>query len=401
MSKTTVVVVGAGLSGLTTAYRLARAGVGVLVLEARERVGGRAWRLPVGDTSFEAGCEALDNEHGALRRLAADAEVEVVEGPPWAGDAPPALEGDELALFRAFEAEVHDLAERIDPRRPGDLEDAGRLDRQTLAGWLADHGASERVLDMVEIIVAVGSSSVPTRHMSMLAYAAKLAAGAAPTGLRLHLRGGPSRLAARLAEELDGRVRTAAPVIALAQSARGVSVLLDDGTAEHADRAVLAVPLTMQRELRFDPPLPEHRDQALAEARYGDARKDAALFDPGPAPSLSKVLTADGFFYASTDDPRVLIRFAGADAAARRVDFARAAGVDPHAVAGVRWSEERWTRGSYLILGPGHLTTWGGRLAEPHGRIHFAGAECSNLPSYMEGAVRAGENAAAELIALG
>jgi monoamine oxidase len=75
-------------------------------------------------------------------------------------------------------------------------------------------------------------------------------------------------------------------------------------------------------------------------------------------------------------------------------------GVAPRAVAGLRWSEEPWTRGTYLILGPGHLTTWGGRLVEPHGRIHFAGAEASTLPSYMEGAARAGERAAAEILAL-
>ena len=64
----------------------------------------------------------------------------------------------------------------------------------------------------------------------------------------------------------------------------------------------------------------------------------------------------------------------------------------------MRWSSEPWSRGTYLILGPGHLTTWWRRLADPLGKIHFAGAERSTLPSYMEGAVRAGEDAAAEIL---
>ena len=66
-----------------------------------------------------------------------------------------------------------------------------------------------------------------------------------------------------------------------------------------------------------------------------------------------------------------------------------------HAVA---WTLEPETRGSYLIFGPGDLLDWGRRLAEPHGRIHFAGSEASVLPSYMEGAVRAGERAAEEVL---
>ena len=61
--------------------------------------------------------------------------------------------------------------------------------------------------------------------------------------------------------------------------------------------------------------------------------------------------------------------------------------------------EEPFARGSYVVFGAGDLTSWGRRLAEPHGRIHFAGAEASSLPSYMEGAVRAGERAAAEVLA--
>jgi monoamine oxidase len=394
-----VIVVGAGLSGLTAAYRLAQAQVDVLVLEARERVGGRAWRIPVGDTSFEAGCEAFDHEHQALRHLAGNVGIEVVEAPPWGAKDPPELAGEELSLFQEFESEIERLVRRVDPAHPEDVEDAGRLDGQTLAGWLVDRGASEHVLEAVETLIAVGSSTVPTREMSLLGYAAKLAAGAAPTGLRLRFVGGPSAFAARLARDLDGRVRLGAAVTGFEQNDRNVGVMLADGDVLEAQSVIVAVPLTLQGRLRFDPPLPEARRRALAEARYGDATKQAALFaeTPGVAPAA----TPEGAVYPSDEDPRILIRFAGAGAAGRRADFSRLARADPRAVAGVRWMREPWTRGTYLILGPGHLTTWWRRLGEPHGRIHFAGAECSNLPSYMEGAVRAGENAAAELIALG
>jgi monoamine oxidase len=89
----------------------------------------------------------------------------------------------------------------------------------------------------------------------------------------------------------------------------------------------------------------------------------------------------------------LLALFAAAGAAARARKRATLAAVD--------WSRERFTRGSYLIFGPGQLTSWGHRLAEPHGRVHFAGSEASNLPSYMEGAVRAGERAANEVLAAG
>ena len=112
-----------------------------------------------------------------------------MEASPWAGDSAPDLDGGELDLFREFDAEIHRLADRVDPAHPGDVEDAGRFDEQSLAGWLRERGASERVLQTAETRIAVGSSSVPTSEMSLLAYAAKLAAGATPTGLRLHLDG--------------------------------------------------------------------------------------------------------------------------------------------------------------------------------------------------------------------
>ena len=84
-------------------------------------------------------------------------------------------------------------------------------------------------------------------------------------------------------------------------------------------------------------------------------------------------------------DPRLLVRFAGAGAAARDVSLGALVGAEPEAQVAVDWVREEWTRGSYLILGPGQLLDWGGRLGEPHGRVHFAGVERAALKSYMEG----------------
>jgi monoamine oxidase len=82
------------------------------------------------------------------------------------------------------------------------------------------------------------------------------------------------------------------------------------------------------------------------------------------------------------------------------VDLADVAGASPAAQVSVDWSAEIWNRGSYLILGPGQLFAWGQRLGEPHGRIHFAGVERSILKSYMEGAIRAANEATAEILSV-
>jgi monoamine oxidase len=391
-------VVGAGLSGLTAAYRLQRAGADVAVLEARDRVGGRAWRIPVGDAGFDAGCEALDREHTILLRLAHEVGVEVWEAPPWPSGRSEHLDAADTDLFDEFERAVEELAARVDPDHPGELEGAWELDTQSLAAWLEGRAASPRLFQAVEHSIAVASSTVPTSEMSLLAYAVKLAAGAAPTGLTLRFEGGPSALAAALVEHLDRRVRTSAPVVGVEDEGNEVAVRLEDGSVERAKRVVVAVPLTAQRSIRFEPPLPQHRLRALTEARYGEVVKQAALFDEPPILSVPDVSSA-GHLYLSAHEPRLLIRFAGAGAAGREVSLERVAGAPPRGEAQVVWQREAWTQGSYLILGPGQLLSWGDRLGESHGRIHFAGAERSTLKSYMEGAARAGEDVATEVLA--
>jgi monoamine oxidase len=403
-----VVVVGAGLSGLTCAYRLARDGVDTVVLEARDRVGGRAWRVPLdGGLEFDAGCEAADEAHQALLELAAELAVATRLAEPWVDALAPDLDEGDLAVFNGFQGEIDALAERIDPLHPEALDGAGALDAQTLGGRLEELGASPGLLATAEAWYSVAASTVPIGEMSLFAYAAKLAAGAAPNGLRVRFAGGPTALAERMAGLLGAQVRTGAQVVALESETSGVRVLLADGEVERGSRCVVAVPLTVQRSLRFDPELPPHRLEALARARYGNVVKAALAYaaaPPGPYP----IVRQSGILYRLDHAPKLVVFFAGSGPGReltalpderRRARIAELAGGDPSAVCAVAWSQEPFTLGSYLIFGPGELTAWGRRLPEPHDRIHFAGAEASPLPSYMNGAVIAGERAAREVVA--
>ncbi len=384
-----------------------RAGADVFLVEARDRVGGRAWRLPVGDgLEFEAGCEVADEAHDALLALAGELGVATRLAEPWGGELAPSLEGADAALFHALHTEIEELAARIDPLHPEELEGAGALDAQTLGGWLTERGASGRLLDAAETWYAVAAASVPIGETSLLHHAAKQAAGAAPNGLRVRFVGGPSALAARMAATLGDRIRLSAEVVAVEQDAFGVRLSLADGRVERAGRAILALPLTVQRGVRFDPELPAHRREALARARYGDAVKAGLAYEEIPAGAYP-ILDGRGVVHRPEPGLPLLVFFAGSgparelaalDEAERRRRIAGLAGGEPSAFRSVAWAQKTFTRGSYVIFGPGDLTSWGRRLGEPWGRVHFAGAEASPLPSYMNGAIVAGERAAREVL---
>ena len=396
-----VVVVGAGISGLVAAHRLHAEGVDVAVLEAAGRVGGRVWTPTVAGVRFEAGGEAVDLVNETLRSVAAEVGTGLRDSEVGWGDhgpVPVTWRVGGRAFARAEGAYLR-LGEELDRlgAEPGPAEDV-----LTVAGWLTAEGASAHERAVCETAIAITASTVPLRQMSLRALAVKHAArSGAGDGSELRFADGAGGFAERIAAGLGDRVLLGRPAAAVRATAGGVEVDSPGGAPVGAGRAIVAVPLHARARIRGLRPTPI--------GRYGVAVKSLFVLGAGlPDDVPAAVITDSVIGYAYRHGPRTLGSFVGSTPAAwllrqpppiadRAVAEAVRACFGARLERVVRVSYRR----SYLIFAPGELDGWGSRLGEPDGRVHYAGAETSALPSFMEGAAQAGERAAAEVLAAG
>jgi monoamine oxidase len=388
------VVVGAGISGLTAAHRLAADGADVVVVEAGARVGGRVWSPAGPGGRWEAGGEAVDLANARLRALAEEVGAGLRRSEVGWGDHGPApvewhvagrTGAPDAPGYRRLLAEV---------ARRGASPEAD--DRFTVAEWMARDGSGMFDLAVAETAVSVTSATMPVKRMSLHALAVKSAArSGAGDGAELRFTDGAGGFAESLATGLGDRVRLRSAASAVRERSGAVEVEIGSDRLR-ARRAIVAVPLHARRRIAGLP--------AVAEGSYGVAAKSLIELAGDLPEGPTAVLTDTALGYAYRRDARSLGSFVGSTPAAwllaagrRRADAAVAEAV--RRCFGVRVS--RITRvaypHSYLIFGPGELRGWGAHLADPAGQVHFAGAEASELPSFMEGAVRAGERAAAEV----
>lgn len=391
------VVVGAGLSGLTAAHRLAASGADVVVLEASDRVGGRVWTPAAAGVRFEAGGEAVDLANTALRRVAAEVGAGLRLSAVGWGDHGPVPVAWHVAGRTFGRAEGAYLRLGAELERLGAAPDPA-ADTVTVEDWLRAQGARAHERAVCETAVSVTASTVPLRAMSLYALAVKNAARGGPgDGSELRFREGAGGFAERIAARLGERVRLHHRVASV--RVRGGAVVVESPGAAPltARRAVIAVPLHARARIAGLRRCPI--------GRYGIAVKALLILaDDLPPEAPAAVVTDTAIGYAYRHGPRTLGSFVGATPAAwllrqPRAVADRAAAEAVRACFGARL--HRVVRvpypHSYLIFAPGELTGWGARLGEPDGPVHYAGAETSELPSFMEGAVRAGERAAAEV----
>ncbi|HEY3764145.1 MAG TPA: FAD-dependent oxidoreductase, partial [Gaiellales bacterium] len=297
------VVVGAGLSGLTAAHRLAAAGADVVVLEAGDRVGGRVWTPTAAGVRFEAGGEAVDEVNTALLRVAGEVGAGLRRSEVGWGDHGP------VAVKWHVAGRTFDRATGAYLRLSAELDRLGAApggaDDLTVDDWLRAEGAGPFERAVCDTGIAVTASTVPLRAMSMHALVVKHAARSGPgDGAELRFSDGAGGFAERIAARLGNGVRLRHRVASV--TARGGGVVVASPGAEPivARRAVIAVPLHARARiagLRRDP-----------VGRYGVAVKALiVLADDLPAGAPAAVVTDTAIGYAYRSGPRTLGSFVG------------------------------------------------------------------------------------------
>ncbi len=439
-----VIVIGAGLAGLAAASDLAHHGHSVVVLEARDRVGGRTLNQPVGDGEVvEVGGQWVGPGQDRLLARAKALGIRTFKTytkgaqifdylgrqTHFSGLIPP-LPAPDAADFNTLLAKIVQLTATVPLDKPWTARDAIALDGQTLETWKLANSSTPGARFLFDLVTESVFAAEP-RDLSLLHALFYFHSGNGVINLSStaggaqdsRFVGGSQLVSIRMAQRLGRRVVLNAPARRIAHTAHGATVTTDAGTW-HGKVVIVAMAPTLAGRIDYDPPLPAARDQLTQRVPQGSVIKYEAVY-PKPfwrAEGLSAYSNSDRSPVRLTYDnsppsgtPGVLLGFVtGRDArrlstmgaAARRravlAAFTRLLGAraaHPRMLIEHNWSEEPWTRGCYEgYLPPGVWTDYGAALRAPIGRIHWAGTETSEVfMGYMDGAVRSGERAASEV----
>ncbi|MGI8649622.1 MAG: flavin monoamine oxidase family protein, partial [Rubrobacter sp.] len=388
-----VLVVGAGLSGLVAARELVGDGLNVTVLEARARPGGRTYATEIDGVTLDLGGEWIDAAHTELRDLVEDLGFTLLPASGKKGAGRWNIRGEEtdhIPLSGADErvyARMHEAMYETSNEKNLDafLKNApqNREDDLSVRAWLLREGMSGGGLHVLETLLASCGSTVPLGRMSFYAYANKAATRGGPgKGNEYRVVGGAGNVAARMAEELGEKIRYSSVVVGIEQDGNGVSVRYvgSEGYANHrARKLVLAVPLPVWRGISFSPEPPLVLRKMARRATYGVVRKLHFVFDEDirdvPFTVSDTLLGYCGASQASGNSSGI-VSFSGGEPLlpelGRSEEDRKGRGVrelrrlydvpEPACVVERVWAQEVFSGGSYMILAPTDLATFGGAM---------------------------------------
>ncbi|MDQ0465872.1 monoamine oxidase [Caulobacter ginsengisoli] len=436
-----VIVIGAGMAGLRAAKELIAAGRTVIVLEAKDRVGGRLKHGKVAGRAVDLGGQWAGAHHSELL-----AEAERLGVPGYKqyqdGDSVVCLAGKRTtASFGVPDWPIEALTEvallksrwdeemaTVPADAPWAAPKAAEWDRQTVETWIEANLETPEGRSLARAVPrsawAADASEVSYLwFMDVLRSSEGLDQLLGLQGGVLDTKyvGGMHLIASKLAGELGDRIRLGTAALSVVQDDDGVLVHTAKGGFRGRFLIIAAPPGPIGR-IQFDPPLPTLRDGLQQRMAMGNTIKWWMAYDTPfwrDQGYSGQVIDEDGPVGVVMDDtqdgdPGMLVGFfdgehavaaSGIDQDARQalvvsslVKFFGEAAATPIGYADNDWSQEPFTWGYIGVMGPGAMTRFGSALREPVGRIHWAGTETSTeWAGYIEGALRSGRRAACEV----
>jgi monoamine oxidase len=428
-----VVVLGAGLAGLTAARGLARGGTDVVVLEARGRPGGRVEQTELADGRLvQLGGEVVAPFHTAYSRLVEELGLTIVPGFPslpgqetfmlagrerLVGEGFPFFDDEDRRSYEEVEGAFRGLAQEVDPDDPWSHARARELDSVSVSTWLRAQGATPQVVRAREL-VAGALAAESNERTSLLSDLRKEAAAGAhgfydyDVWESQRVAEGSATVALRVAAELGHRVRYATPVTEVRVSPGRCTVLTATGERFESDAVVCALPVGPLRHVRVEGVSPErlaslHRQKnaLVAKAVFvwadsfwerngqnGDVYAETGLIGGTWTQRegiMSTLVPPERFgpFLATPEEEledTLTGEMAGAygeEARALQAFFVR------------RWGSDPWTRGYITAWRPGDVMAVGPLHATHEPPFYVCGSD-QWVCGYMEGAVRTGSGAA-------
>ncbi|XP_070573962.1 amine oxidase [flavin-containing] B-like [Ptychodera flava] len=449
--KRDVIIVGAGISGMSAAKLMHGLGLKVLVLEAKDRVGGRTYTMR--DPSYQyadVGAEYIGPTQNRILRMTKELGIKhfktydegmgimELDGATYkvTNETPHVNSLTKLLDMNHLTNAIDRATEKLSLEDPWNSENAEYLDSITMDEWFRKTlwTTTGRELGRVAVNMLTGQEPALISALFFLWYIksgqgiyrfnsiTKVKHGAQER----RMVGGTMQVREKIAQLLGKDVLFNSPVVSVEDDVEQVTVTTGDGKQYKANHVIVALPILLQSKISFSPPLPEGKQKLI------DLIDDNTLSLPGTKTILfyekpfwrekgfnGEVLSSDSFVKGSLDDtkadgslPALAVFVDGMPLQSLSVEkrhrkicqhfakhFDAEEAMHPVNIVEYDFIEDEYTAECVNVLPPGALTRYGRYIRSPHGNVYFAGTEtATRWAGYMDGAIQAGERAAREIL---
>ena len=422
-----VIVLGAGLAGLAAAYALKKQGCSVSILEARRRIGGRVFSHKIDEKEnlvVELGAEWIGKSHDRIIALSGEFDLELQDNHfathlTYKGEYFPK---NKWSYSPEWQAKWDQLLKGYPALSD---EDKKKLDRADWWRFLTNNGIGDRDLDIRELLDSTDFGET-IRSVSAYAAFAEYAESNEHNEMDLKIKGGNSLLADAFADRIGrNKIMFGHKAVSVIQTENRVTVICetDDSSQQRfeSDHVICAIPTFAVSRIKWDPPLPSEKQEAIDALQYARILKVVVEFDEKfwRDEDFDMVTDLYGHYFYNATKGQVSSKGAltsyivgdKADIMGRQDDaFRKQVIVDSLRPAfgdvskfttkqvSYYWGNDQYSKGSYALYGKGQWFTLMPVLKDRFRRVHFAGEHLADWQGFMEGAIVSGEEAAEALI---